>query len=456
MFLQTSLIMRGKYQLVLLAFLTIALSLFNDKRAIATAIVIPTVETPEVLDEIVSPSGDADDPAIWLHPTNPALSLVVGTVKDAGLRVYDLEGSLIQTISPDNIRYNNVDLLYNFNIGGQSVDLAIASDRRNDTLAIFKIDPTTRLLENITSPNIGTIFTPVGETSNGTTTAYGLATYRSPLSNRDYVFVSQREAGTIAQLELFDDSSGGVTASLVRTLTLPIPPGGELEDAQIEGMVADVELGYLYAGQENRGIWKFSAEPQGGETATLIDAVKPEGTHLEADVEGLTIYYGSDGTGYLLASSQGDNTFAIYQRQGNNQYLDSFTIGASATIDSVEESDGAAVLNVPLGEQFPFGLFVTQDGSNAPEVPFFDEEDQEFVNVSSNFKYVAWDAIANTFSPDSLLIEPSGFDPRQPNRQLISAIPESSISGWGWLVLLGLGFVSRCSLKVKIIRPNRF
>lgn len=155
--------MLGKYRLVLLAVLAITLSPFDDQQAIATALVMPTVETPEVLDEIVAPSGDADDPAIWLHPANPSLSLVIGTVKDSGLRVYDLQGRLVQTISPEDVRYNNVDLLYNFDLGNQLVDLAIASDRRNDTLAIFKIDPTTRVLEDVTSANLGTIFTRTGK-----------------------------------------------------------------------------------------------------------------------------------------------------------------------------------------------------------------------------------------------------------------------------------------------------
>lgn len=121
-----------------------------------------------------------------------------------------------------------------------------------------------------------------------------MATYTSP-SGKSYVFVSQREGNKVAQLELVDDRSGQVSASLVRTLTVPIPTGGELEDAQVEGMVADRELGFLYVGQEQGGIFKFSSEPGGGDTGRLIEAVKPDGSNLEADVEGLTIYYAADG-----------------------------------------------------------------------------------------------------------------------------------------------------------------
>ncbi len=35
---------------------------------------------------------DADDPAIWVHRQRPADSLVIATLKDAGLVVYDLRG----------------------------------------------------------------------------------------------------------------------------------------------------------------------------------------------------------------------------------------------------------------------------------------------------------------------------------------------------------------------------
>ncbi len=160
-------------------------------------------------------------------------------------------------------------------------------------------------------------------------------------------------------------------------------------------MVVDQETGFLYIGQENVGIWKFLAEPDGENTGPLIDRVKAlGGSNLEDDVEGLTIYYGANGTGYLLASSQGDNTFAVYARDGNNDFLGRFAVGSSGGIDSVQESDGADVINVPLGPNFPFGLFVTQDGSNDPAVLV--EDDGELENASTNFKALHSSALALT------------------------------------------------------------
>jgi 3-phytase/alkaline phosphatase D len=389
-------------------------------------VVLPKAETPQVIDtdETVPAGtipGDADDPAIWVHPTDAAQSLVISSLKDGGLAVFDLNGQLVQSILPaeyGEIRYNNVDILYGFKLDGETVDLAIASDRENDTLAVYQIDPTTRQLSDVTSDAIPASIFGIDD---GEQTAYGLTTYKSPISGKNYVFVSQREGDQIAQLEIVEDGNGKVTAVPVRTLTVPIPDGGELEDAQVEGMVADRELGYLYVGQENVGFWKFSAEPSGGDEGVLIDSI--DGDNLEADVEGLTIYYGANGTGYLLVSSQGDNTFAVYRREGNNEYIGNFTIGAAGSIDSVEESDGADVINVPLGSQYPFGLLVVQDGANDPQV--LAEDDGELENISTGFKYVSWLDVANAF-PEALQVDPTSANPRQP---VPSTLPNGVASG---------------------------
>nr|MDZ8062740.1 phytase [Nostoc sp. EkiNYC01] len=384
----------------------------------------PTVETrPGLFDDddpalpVVDRDADADDPAIYVNATNAAESLVLTSVKNAGLRVYDLSGNLLQTFNPGGIRYNNIDLQYGFKLGGQSIDIAVASDRQNDKLAIFKINPnpTTpgQYLENITDSNIGTIFQTLPfepPYSASTRSSYGLALYRSPETNDYYVFTSRRQTGDIAQFKLIDKGNGTIGAELVREFTIPSPTAAE-RSAQTEGMVVDQETGFLYIAQEDVGIWKFDAEPDGGKTGKLIDRVRFEGgSHLTDDAEGLTIYYGKNGTGYLLASSQGDSTFVAYTREGNNEYVGNFAIGNNGSIDSVQESDGADVTNVPLGPNFPYGVFITQDGSNEPAKTIDGE------NVNSNFKLVPWENIANVF-PNSLNIDNTSYDPRNPVAQ---------------------------------------
>ncbi|MDB9469060.1 phytase, partial [Dolichospermum circinale] len=381
--------------------------------------VTPIVETrPALLDDGSLPfsqRADADDPAIYVNATDSSKSLVLTSVKNGGLRIYDLAGNLLQTINPSSpdVRYNNIDLQYGFTLGGEKIDVAVASDRHNDKLAIFKINPQStsgNFLENITDSSAGRIFQALPFTapySVSTRSAYGLALYRSPLTNDYYVFTSRRQTGDVAQLKLIDRGNGKIGYDLVREFTIPSSTTAGATP-QTEGMVVDQETGFLYIGQEDVGIWKFNAEPNGSPVGRLIEKVKAEGgANLTNDVEGLTIYYGKDGTGYLLASSQGDNTFAVYTREGNNNFLGRFGVGNNGAIDSIQESDGADVINLPLGPNFPLGLFVTQDGSNDPATVVNGE------NISSNFKLVPWENIANAL-PNALKIDTTSYDPRNP------------------------------------------
>ncbi|UJS04360.1 phytase [Cylindrospermopsis raciborskii] len=382
--------------------------------------VIPTVETrPDLFDDPTLPTSqraDADDPAIYVNSQDPSKSIILTAVKNAGLRVYDLTGKLLQEINPGSIRYNNIDLQYGFTLGGEKIDIAVASDRQNDKLVIFKINPQGtggNYLENITDSSVTTLFQGlpfVAPYSSSSRSAYGITIYRSLATKDYYVFASRRQTGDVAQFKLIDKGNGKVGYERVREFTIPAP-SDSTRSAQTEGMVADQEMGFVYIGQEDVGIWKFDAEPNGSNVGKLVDKVKFEGgQNLTDDAEGLTIYYGKNGTGYLLASSQGDNSFAVYTREGSNDFLGRFAVGSNGAIDSVQESDGADVINLPLGANFPMGLFVTQDGNNEP-AKITDGE-----NINSNFKLVPWENIANGF-PTSLKIDTTTFNPRTPIAQ---------------------------------------
>lgn len=155
------------------------------------------------------------------------------------------------------------------------------------------------------------------------------------------------QAGKVEQWELYDNGSGKVDALKARSFSV---------GSQTEGCVADDQAGYFYIGEEDVGIWKYGAEPNAGTARTLVDTAGT-GRHLKADVEGLTIAYGNNGTGYLIASSQGDSTFAIYRREENNAFIKTFKIVAGHGIDAVSGTDGIAVTTVNLGTAFPYEVF---------------------------------------------------------------------------------------------------
>lgn len=377
----------------------------------------PIVETPLTVDEADGATplqGDSDDPAIWVHPTNPDKSIVFGTLKDGGLATFDLEGNVLDTFRPaefGDIRYNNVDLVYGFELGSTAVDLAILSDRANDTLAILQIDPDTGAATDVTADSMPeTIF----GVDDGEATAYGLATYKSPVDGSTYVFVTQADGNRVTQLELVEDN-GQISANVVRTLALPTPTGNPA-DSQSEGIVVDQELGFLYVSLEDEvGILKFAAEPDGGDDFQVIQSIDED--YLVPDIEGLSIYYGADGSGYLIANSQGDSSYAVFSREGDNAYLGSFVIGDNGPIDQANESDGLDVINVSLGATFPKGLLMVQDGANDPQNAV--EDDEELENNSTNFKFVPWENVAGAF-PNPLDVDPTSYDPRNPLQALIS------------------------------------
>ena len=110
-----------------------------------TVTVSPTAET----DAIPSNGDAADDPAIWIHPTDPSLSIVIGTDKtsDGGLAVYNLDGSEIQFIPIGRI--NNIGVRYGFTLGDNKVSMVAGSNRSNDSIIVYAVDPATRLLSDV-------------------------------------------------------------------------------------------------------------------------------------------------------------------------------------------------------------------------------------------------------------------------------------------------------------------
>ncbi len=324
----------------------------------------------KVQTEPVPHGGDAaDDPAIWLHPTDPARSLILGTDKRGGLLVYDMDGRQRQLISEDS-RPNNVDVLYGFKLGGKTVDLAVASVRAagSSGVKVWAIDPAAGRLSDVTAGKVLAVF-------DGRV-PYGLCTYRSPKDGRCYFFVNSA-GGQVEQHLLEEAGEGKVKARRVRAFGLK---------SITEGCVADDELGQFYIAEESVGIWKFPAEPDGGNQGRLIAKVGEHG--LTRDVEGLTIYYAAGGRGYLIASSQGSDTFKVYTREGDNRFV--VTIDpAGGKIDDVSDTDGIAVTNRPTSKLFPAGFLVVQDGSNS--------------GGNQNFKLYDWRDIAAA----DLLVDPN-------------------------------------------------
>jgi 3-phytase len=406
------------------------------------------VETPAVYDDEAGGNADADDPAVWVDPANPGRSIVIGTLKKAGLDVYGLDGRRLQHIAAPKApgtpkaapgRFNNVDVVYGFELGGRKTDLALVSDRGRDRIRAYAIDPKAVAaglppLKDVTASDVAPVFAADETQVDDQRTAYGLTAFTD--DDHAYVVASQREESRLRLLEL-EDRGGRVgyrakdTLDLPRTFALPDgtkwqPCADPGERPQVEGMAVDQEEQVLYAAQEAVGLWRVRLDGAKFARPKLMDRVREYGTpwtydtakeecvldtahdpgfggkHLSADAEGVTVYHAKDGKGYVLASSQGDNTFAVYRREGRNDYVGSFALKDGSAVDGVQHSDGSTVVNVPLGRAFPKGLLITHDGEATPA-------DGE--RAGTNFKLARWDEVAGAF-PVPLTVDTKSFDPR--------------------------------------------
>lgn len=368
---------RRSADVIELAALVLLIACPSPRASRAAVLTDTTVVRPVARAETepVPHRGDAaDTPDIWVHPTDPARSLIIGTDKRGSLMVYDLDGRLRQSVAIDS-RPNDVSVLYGFTLGGRSVDLAVAGCRplNGHGVKLWLIDADADTLRDVTAGGVIPVF--------GGTLPYGTGVYRSP-TGRCY-FIATNKSGRLEQYLLKDAGDGRISARRVRAWSL---------GSMTEGCVADNELGNLYLAEERVGIWRFDAEPGGSNRGQLIAKVGEHG--LKGDVEGLTIYCARGGAGYLIASSQGNSVLNVYSREGDHHYV--LTIDPEAgELGDVEHSDGIAVTNCPTSRRFASGLLVAQDGSNGVR--------------NQNFKLFGWEDIAG-----SRLVIDTLWSPRAP------------------------------------------
>ncbi|WP_375206270.1 phytase [Hyphococcus sp.] len=305
----------------------------------------PAVFASAETEPVKSLDDAADDPAIWVNPADPSASRIFGTDKRAGLYVYDLSGAVLQFLPVGEL--NNVDLRQNVKIGGWTGDIAAASNRTDNSVTLF-------VVEDGVVEETGSFPSMIEE-------PYGLC--MGVWGGDVFAFVAHKTGDLVAYR--IAGPGGGRQAARLKL------------ESQLEGCVFDDETGVLYIGEEMRGVWKTEFDGASFAAPALIDEVAgPSG--VKADVEGLALYKTGEGRGYLLASSQGNNSYAVYRREGDNEFVARFSVAAGETIDGSEETDGIEATSASLGDGYPAGVFIAQDGYNAPR------------GSAQNFKIVDW------------------------------------------------------------------
>ena len=115
------------------------------------------------------------------------------------------------------------------------------------------------------------------------------------------------------------------------------------------------------------------------------------GGALVPDVEGIAVIHDDYGS-FLIASSQGDSSFAVYSLDPlavPYPLLRKFRVTSGGLADGCSITDGIDAISRWLGPSFPHGLFVCQDNTNSGPGTIGNQ----------NFKFVPLDAIIPGINP---------------------------------------------------------
>lgn len=306
---------------------------------------LPGIVQPVVITDTVP--NDTDDPAVWVNHADPAASLVIGTDKDSsgGLYVFNLKGKMDTARSVRGLqRPNNVDIEYGLMLQGKPVDIAVTTERFTHKLRVYSL-PDMKPIDN------GGLSVFEGETQPEFRDLMGVALYRDT-NGKVYAITGRKTGPTdntyLWQYLLTDDGTGHVKAELVRKF------GNYSGKKEIEAIAVDDRLGYVYYSDEQAGVRKYYADPQKGNQELAFFAQQG----FAGDHEGISLYATSDTTGFILVSDQQADQFQVFPREGSKGAPHDHPLLRTVKV-AAHESDGSEMVSIPLGPDFPAGIFVT-------------------------------------------------------------------------------------------------
>ncbi len=301
-------------------------------------------ETPPVVTK-----GDAaDDPAIWVNNRNPSNSIIFGTDKKSGIYSYNLQGQELSYTNLGNI--NNIDTR-TINVGDDEnvsdFTFLFASNRTLGSvdLWVFEDNETREKLEN----NSWEVPSKPSFRGKSDIIVYGICAGIDP----KYGLVAFLTEDTGPRVEVWNLTENGL--NLITTFN----NGGESE-----GCVYDDQNRTLFISEEEvRGVLKAYRLDDSFDFSEPYIVDSRDG-QIGGDPEGVSLYKTPNNSGYLILSSQGDSKFNLYDRNYPYDYITSFRIGSSKSIDNVTDTDGIETINFKLSDEYPEGIMIAQDGYN--------------------------------------------------------------------------------------------
>ena len=266
---------------------------------------------------------------------------MLGTVKveapAGGVAVFGLDGTLRQLVTGVD-RPNNIDVEYGFVFGGRAIDIAVVTERYQRRLRVFSIAPDGSGISDLGAVPV------LGGQPGEAGAPMGIGLYRRPRDGAVFAIVAPKTGpadGYLWQYRL-EDAGGGRFGRF----------GGS---GEIEAVAVDDETGHVYYADEDNGIHKWHADPDRADAATELAHFAREG--FSGDREGLAIYAGRGGAGYIIATDQlpVNSGYHLYRREtAGHAAVRVFSGGADST-------DGIEVTSRDVGPEFPGGLFVAMN-----------------------------------------------------------------------------------------------
>ncbi|HEY4409219.1 MAG TPA: phytase [Acidimicrobiia bacterium] len=359
----------------------------------------PTGDAVATAETDVVSGAAAQDPAIWVNPTDATQSLIFGA-DDTRLVTYDMTGKLkAQAGLPAGAAkdFTGVDTRNAVTPTGATSAVSVATAVGNGKLHFYTVNPATDAVTDVTATAGGIDMTTPNNWHSGSIA--NVCMYQSKASGKTYAFVMSTN-GEMAQLELTDSSGKIGVATPVRGGKNAVwDPTIATVASNVSSCVADDDTATLYVAATKAGILKIGAEPTDPTAGTLIDtpaSATPAG-HLLANANGLAIVSTGEGAGYLIASTKDQGTgaayaFNVYDRAAGNAFIRSFHVGAGPNSDSCDLSEAVDAASGNFGPNFAAGMFVCQDKQNRTAVSGagFD---------LFNYKMVALDQIVDPAGP---------------------------------------------------------
>ncbi len=324
---------------------SIVLAFFLTTSSLADYVEVEAIyETPPVVTK-----GDAaDDPAIWLNKSNPSNSIVFGTDKKSGIYSYNLQGQELSYTNLGNI--NNIDTR-TINVGDDEnisdVTFLFASNRTLGSvdLWVFEDNEIRQKLKN----NSWKVPSKPSFRGKSDIIVYGICAG----IDAKYGLVAFLTEDTGPRVEVWNLTEDGL--NLITTFN----NGGESE-----GCVYDDQNRTLFISEEEvRGVLKAYRLDDSFDFSEPYIVDSRDG-QIGGDPEGVSLYKTPNNSGYLILSSQGDSKFNLYDRNYPYDYITSFRIGSSKSIDNVTDTDGIETINFKLSDEYPEGIMIAQDGYN--------------------------------------------------------------------------------------------